>query len=175
MRKTNNQSGFTLIEILMVIAIIGVLAAIAVPAFLSWIPNMQLKADARDLQGAIMKAKGEAAKRNRTVTITFGIPLSLSPYQRPPFAYTVYYDADSNSSFNPSATNLDEVLFFQVQQWSNHVKFIEWSLTDDSFVFKANTIPEAGGYVKLRANDRTLTVTVSPAGSATIGKIESAP
>lgn len=71
MQRRSQQQGFTLAEVIMVLAIIGILAAIAIPNFLSWLPNMRLKAAARDLYSSMQKARAEAIKTNRDHAIVF--------------------------------------------------------------------------------------------------------
>ncbi len=63
-------NGFNLIELVVVIAIIGILSAIAVPSFTSTVSSMRAKAVASDLYMALIKARSEAVKRNAKVTLT---------------------------------------------------------------------------------------------------------
>ena len=51
------NSGFTIIELLIVIAVLGILGAIAVPNYLSYLPNARLKSAARDLYSNMQLAK----------------------------------------------------------------------------------------------------------------------
>ena len=68
MRK---QDGFTIVELIIVIAVIGIIAAIAVPNFLSWLPDARLKSAARDLYSNLQQAKIGAIKSNKKWAIVF--------------------------------------------------------------------------------------------------------
>ena len=79
MRKNlQKSSGFTLIELMIAIGIISILASIAVPAVMNWLPNYRLKAAARNLYSNMQKAKLEAVKRNTDAVISF-VPGVFSP------------------------------------------------------------------------------------------------
>lgn len=66
-------AGFTLVETIVVLAVLGALMLIAYPALSKWVPNYQLKAAAQELYGNLQKAKLHAVKTNRDVTFSFTV------------------------------------------------------------------------------------------------------
>lgn len=69
--KKAYQEGLTLVEVMIVIVIIGILSAIAIPNFMSWLPNMRLSEAARELHSLIQEAKTEAIRTSQVQAIVF--------------------------------------------------------------------------------------------------------
>jgi len=67
----SRNKGFTLIELMIVIAIFGVLAGIMTPSFLAWRDRTKVKGDATELRAAFESAKLRAIKHNTNVVVTF--------------------------------------------------------------------------------------------------------
>ena len=69
-RGPNPQLGFTVIEILLVIVIMGVFLTIAAPSFVTFTSSQKVKTASFDVYAALLFARSEAIKRRQNVTIT---------------------------------------------------------------------------------------------------------
>ena len=65
MLKTSR--GFSLIELMVGMAIFGILLALAAPSFSSWIRNAKIRTTAESMLNGLQLARAEAVKRNSTV------------------------------------------------------------------------------------------------------------
>ena len=61
--------GFTLIELMVTIAVLAIISAIAYPSFTSLMNSNRLTAAANDLVGDLQTARSEAIRRNARVTV----------------------------------------------------------------------------------------------------------
>ena len=68
MRK---DTGFSLIEMITVMAILSILCTIAIPSLFEWLPKHRVGAAARDVKSTLEFARTHAIKTNREVRVEF--------------------------------------------------------------------------------------------------------
>lgn len=68
-QQSRNQTGFSLVEVMVIVVIIGLLIVFAAPDFSKWRPNLNLKSAADDFYAHMQKAKLTAIKKNLDVTL----------------------------------------------------------------------------------------------------------
>ena len=66
-----NSRGFSLLELMIAIAVFAILATIAIPSYIGWLPKRHLQSSVSDVQVAISHAKMTAIKENSDVVLTF--------------------------------------------------------------------------------------------------------
>ena len=88
MQLCKKQSGFTLIELIIIIAIMSILAGIAIPNFLSYMPKHRLNGAVRQVMGDLMWARMQAVKENNRFRVFF-----LDDHQ-----YKILDDDNNNNS-----------------------------------------------------------------------------
>jgi prepilin-type N-terminal cleavage/methylation domain-containing protein len=71
MMRARSQKGFTLVELLVAIAILGILVTLAAPSFNSFIDKYRAKRAADTISAFLINTKSEAIKRNTTVRAVF--------------------------------------------------------------------------------------------------------
>ena len=94
------QHGFSLMELMIIIAIIGILSAIAIPNILSYRHNARLRGAANEMLSTFRKAQTVAVKRNFNTGLVFDAAAGTT---------TVYLDnGEGGGTANDSLKHADE-------------------------------------------------------------------
>ncbi|HOF04781.1 MAG TPA: GspH/FimT family pseudopilin, partial [Syntrophales bacterium] len=86
MIDNSRRRGFTLVEIIIVIAVMTIIAALAYPNFQGFMASRRLNGAARQVQGDLLAARMRAVSENREIKVKF-----INGNQ-----YTMFYDYNNN-------------------------------------------------------------------------------
>lgn len=86
--------GFSIGELMTVVSLIGILAAVGIPSFLSFQPSMRLNGAAREVLSRLMWARANAVQNNNTSVVTF-----LSDH-----SFQIFNDSNGNGSVDANET-----------------------------------------------------------------------
>ncbi|MGD8961389.1 MAG: GspH/FimT family protein [Desulfobacterales bacterium] len=140
------SEGFSLFELLVVLAVVAVVSAIVTPSILSWRSNAKLRGAAGNLKGDLQLSKAKAVRERSPVTITF----LATHYQ------VTFTDKDGNvrtlrNRKLPAGVRVD-------------LDSTNFTSMGDKTVFNGRGLPQAGSAVLVNNSGQQKTIIVSPLG-----------
>ncbi len=87
-----NQKGFSILELIVVVAIAAVVTGIIIPVYFSMKPTIRVNGAARQIQGDFMWARMRAVSENNDYVIAFGEPNQILTNN----TYYIYDDDDND-------------------------------------------------------------------------------
>jgi len=166
-----SEEGFTLVELIIVIALISVVSAIAVPNIVVMRQNAELRGAARDLLSNIQLAKITAIERNKYCAITFNTSSA---------GYVVYVDENENLQYDVGVDDeVKNVLLSDYGTTSYDLSQgggdgLTFSNPSNAVAFAPDGLPKSlsgfgAGTASLKnGQNKTTSVTVSSAGNIRI-------
>ena len=133
------KRGFTMLEMMIIIVIIGILASIAAPSFFNWIPQMKLKSDARMSLNYLRQVRAQSVAKNSQFGVYFDRENRL---------IYVFQDCDNpaGSIYTPG---LDSLLEAPVS-FDSDVILSNCTFQNDTVIFYPNGSASSSGEILLQ-------------------------
>jgi len=103
-KMLKHRKGFTLTEVVVTMSILGVMTAISIPSYISWLPRHRLQTSAKQIYDDLNLAKIRAVRSNTLVVALFD-QLQNN--------YTIFLDADNSWSLDATETRIRQNVSFE--------------------------------------------------------------
>jgi prepilin-type N-terminal cleavage/methylation domain-containing protein len=196
-KSKKKEGGVTLLELVVVMAIVAIMALFVAPSIAEWVQNYRIKQAARKIASDLQAAKMQAISLNRYCTVAFNITSNGTLY-----SYVVFPDynndmvldtADYSYDLNGDGVKENETAdIYKKVRLGTEYKNVTFDTSihlpdgvDDGIYFTGNTIAfdsrglprdntgaYKGGIVYLTntANNKCRSITVSDAGAISIAE-----
>lgn len=172
----SNNKGFSLVELVIIVAIVGILAAIATPSIMEWMPNIRFRGASQELFGHMQQAKMEAVKRSANVVVRFntvacpGFP-NPNAVPDPGGGYTIFADDGAGGGVAKNNTQDGAEATLMQQTMPRNVALCNQTFPGGWTGFQSTGLPVAnnvGGVTINNDRGRSATMTMTFAGGVRI-------
>jgi len=148
MRIRHNQRGITFIELMTVVAVIGIMSAMAVPSFLSYMPKLRVKSAARDVVSQLRLARSKAVAERRP----YGVSFNLGNRSMITFA-------DTNDPASQSYSVSDSLL--NADTLSNDIALNSCTYANNCVVFSSTGAASTSGDLQVVTGDGSIIMSIN--------------
>ena len=131
-------------ELMVSIAIVAILAAIAIPSYIGWMPKKRLQGDALEIQSAIQLAKLAAVKANASVILSFN-PASDD--------YSIFIDDGSGGGIAGNGIQEGTERTLRNRQMAAGIDLLNTTFAGNTFRFDSKGLANASGEINLKSSN----------------------
>ena len=155
--KKLNKKGITLIELLTVVVLIGIMAALAVPNFDNYVTKIKHKSTVRDILRQMRMARSYAISRAGR----YGVKINVYPTKY----YILFRDMDNDANYtgSPPDTMIDSTAL------SANLSFGSCSFISGTVVFRGDGSASETGFVDV-VDDKNSNITIINV-TAAVGRV----